>query len=98
MLVVLLLYYGGQLADRRLVNSNGVNKTMRLLFNAKDVSIGMSEDERTKLFQPFHGSFAGGTGLGLSIVKHLAAAMGGEVGMNPVSPKGSKFWIRLPSE
>ncbi len=39
----------------------------------------------------------GGTGLGLSIVKHLADAMGGTVGVEPRSPQGSVFWVRLPN-
>ena len=38
----------------------------------------------------------GGTGLGLAIVKHLVGAMNGEVGMDPVEPNGSTFWVELP--
>ncbi len=39
----------------------------------------------------------GGTGLGLAIVKHLAEAMDGEVGVEAVTPHGSRFWVALPS-
>jgi len=38
----------------------------------------------------------GGTGLGLSIVKHLAQAMGGDVGVES-GAAGSRFWVRLPA-
>jgi signal transduction histidine kinase len=34
--------------------------------------------------------------LGLSIVKQLVESMSGEVGVEPNSPTGSIFWLRLP--
>ncbi|MBF0447553.1 MAG: hypothetical protein HQL67_05070 [Magnetococcales bacterium] len=63
---------------------------------------GVPEENRSRLFERFYrvdtgrSRKIGGTGLGLSLVKHLAEKMGGEVGMEPVSPHGCLFWITLP--
>ncbi len=52
--------------------------------------------ERFYRADPSRSREAGGTGLGLSIVKHLTESMHGEVGVEPNSPTGSIFWLRLP--
>ncbi len=68
----------------------------------QDNGPGIPESCRTKVFQRFfrvdtgRSRNIGGTGLGLSIVKGLAEAMHGSVGIKPVEPTGSIFWVRLP--
>jgi two-component system phosphate regulon sensor histidine kinase PhoR len=63
---------------------------------------GIAERHRARVFERFYrvdtgrSRALGGTGLGLSIVKHLAVLMHGTVGVNPVEPHGSAFWIALP--
>jgi signal transduction histidine kinase len=52
--------------------------------------------ERFYRADPSRSREAGGTGLGLSIVKHLVESMGGQVGVDPNTPRGSIFWLRLP--
>ena len=68
-------------------------------FEVRDTGIGIPEDKQAMLFQPFSQADAstarryGGTGLGLSIVRYLAEMMGGSVGVNSVSGKGSCFSV-----
>jgi two-component system phosphate regulon sensor histidine kinase PhoR len=63
---------------------------------------GIAERHRSRIFERFYridtgrSRALGGTGLGLSIVKHLAMLMHGTVGVEPVEPHGSAFWITLP--
>jgi two-component system phosphate regulon sensor histidine kinase PhoR len=68
----------------------------------RDDGPGIADKHRARVFERFYRADpsrsreAGGTGLGLSIVKHLVESMSGEVGVEPNTPRGSIFWLRLP--
>ena len=72
-----------------------------LEFSVSDTGIGIAPDKIDLLFKPFSQTDTsimrefGGSGLGLSIVRHLAKMMGGDVGVESVVGKGSRFWFRL---
>jgi GAF domain-containing protein len=67
-----------------------------------DTGIGMTPEQRAKLFEEFSQADAttaqrfGGTGLGLAITRKLARMMGGDVTVTSEPGKGSTFTVRLP--
>lgn len=82
--------------------SAGAEVSPMLLFKVRDTGIGISDEVRAKLFRPFVQADAsiarryGGAGLGLAICHQLTSLMGGELGVESVTNKGSTFWFRVP--
>ena len=75
------------------------DETIFLKFNVSDTGIGLTSEQKGKLFQSFQQADTstsrkfGGTGLGLAISKQLANLMGGDVGVDSEFGKGSTFWF-----
>ncbi len=75
---------------------------MRLSFNIKDTGIGISAEDRGKLFQPFSQidnsstRLFGGTGLGLALSKRFAHLLGGDIQLiDSVKGQGSTFLVTI---
>jgi signal transduction histidine kinase len=88
---------GGTISVEATRENGGLN------ISVSDTGIGLSAEEKKKLFQPFYQASGGlknktpGTGLGLSITKSIVEKHGGRIwvdseGLN----KGSRFTIALP--
>jgi len=71
-------------------------------FAVSDTGIGMTAEQKAKLFEEFSQADAttaqrfGGTGLGLAITRKLARMMGGDVTVTSEPGRGSVFTVRLP--
>ncbi len=83
----------------RALASEDDSQTVLLRLEVQDQGIGISPEQRDRLFSAFTQADDtmtrrfGGTGLGLVISRQLAQLMGGEAGVESEPGVGSTFWI-----
>jgi len=83
---------GGELNVSTAMNGN----PQRIVVTIKDTGSGISEEDMSRIFQPFYTSKKTGTGLGLSISYGIIKAHGGDIEIKSNHEKGTSFFIYLP--
>lgn len=71
-----------------------------LRVSVQDTGIGISENDRKRIFERFIkiNEFKQGTGLGLTISRTIIESLNGTIGVDSVKGSGSTFWFTLPLE
>ena len=77
--------------------------TSVVVFDVTDTGIGMTDEQKSRLFERFTQADAsttrrfGGTGLGLALTKAYVSLVGGTIGVRSTEGVGSTFTLRLPA-
>jgi signal transduction histidine kinase/CheY-like chemotaxis protein len=87
------------------IQNRGIeNNQVKLYFEVTDTGIGMTEEQKKKVFEAFAQADEsvtrkyGGTGLGLTIVKSYIEMMGGEIEVESELNRGTTFKFEIPFE
>ncbi|BBD07305.1 sensor histidine kinase NtrY-like [Desulfovibrio ferrophilus] len=87
---------GGQEDAAVLVHVSHDAVTGWVRMEVRDNGPGLSQEERSRLFEPYFSQKKGGTGLGLTIVKSIVSDHHGYVRAVPGSERGTTVVIELP--
>lgn len=71
-----------------------VGEVVRLVIS--DTGLGITEEQRSHIFEPFFSTKTYGTGLGLTATLQIIQEHGGEISCESALGQGSRFLIQLP--
>ncbi|MDQ7006756.1 MAG: ATP-binding protein [Acidobacteriota bacterium] len=79
------------------VRARSVPAHQAVALEVEDDGVGLSEEDRDKLFLPSFTRRPGGTGLGLAIVHRIVSEHGGTIRAESAEPRGTRMVIELPA-
>ena len=86
------------------LNVSYISASSTMVFEVIDTGIGMSVEEKEKIFKPFEQGDSGitrkygGTGLGLTLSKQLVEKLNGELTVESEINKGSQFTVKIKTD
>ena len=84
-------------SDRRIELATGYDPDLKILrLTVTDSGVGIPQQQRSRVFEPYFSTKEGGTGLGLSIVKRIIEDHSGFIRALAHEPTGTKMLIELP--
>jgi len=86
----------GQGSISVMLSNDSILKIIRI--EVADDGAGISDDDKTRLFEPYFSTKKTGMGLGLTIVSTIVADHNGTIRVQDNQPEGAKFVIELPVE
>ncbi len=73
---------------------DSASKTVRI--EVADDGTGISDEDKTRLFEPYFSTKTHGMGLGLAIVSSIVGDHSGKINVQDNYPRGAKFIVELP--
>jgi signal transduction histidine kinase len=61
-----------------------------------DTGIGMTKEERERIFEPFYSGFENGTGIGMAVVRGIVDEYNGKIEVESEPDKGTEIVVILP--
>jgi two-component system, NtrC family, nitrogen regulation sensor histidine kinase NtrY len=69
-----------------------------LIIRVQDNGVGISEEQRAKIFTPNFTTKSTGTGLGLAMIRNIMLQNKGHVGFTSMPEKGTSFFLIFPTQ
>lgn len=83
--------------DVRLVEAEDPSGQVSLRLSVADTGCGMTPEVQSRLFDPFFTTKDSGRGLGMSAVQGILRAHGGDIAVESIPGKGTRFHVTLPA-
>jgi PAS domain S-box-containing protein len=83
--------------DRRQIDIETRGGEGAVTVSIRDHGCGISLEQMSKVFEPFHTTKSAGLGMGLAICRRLIEAHGGRIEVGNHEAGGATFWFSLPA-
>jgi signal transduction histidine kinase len=80
------------------INVSVSNDEMDVEIRVEDNGVGISEDNKDKVFEPKFTTKSSGMGLGLAMVKNIVEAYNGSISFSSEFGRGTTFIVKFPKE
>jgi signal transduction histidine kinase len=79
------------------VSSNIFREPPGVVVTVEDTGMGISGEDKDRIFEPFYTTKSAGTGIGLSICRSIVESHGGSLRASANEPYGTTFYVTLPN-